>query len=201
MPNDITRRAFGIGLGALALTAMLPAKVWALTDAAARALVEKLVGDINSVIASGKSEPAMIQDFTRIFDRYADVPIIAKSCLGADARRFSDAQLRAYTEAFRGYIGRKYGKRFHEFVGGRIELNSVKPVKTWHEVIGTAILRNEAPFEVRFLVSDRSGKTLFFDMFIEGVSMRLSERTEIGAMLDQNGGDIARLTAALQRAG
>lgn len=201
MSNEITRRSFGLGLGALALASVLPRGAWALTDATARALVEKLVGDINAVIASGRSEAAMIQDFTRIFDRYADVPIIARSCLGADARRFSEAQIAAYTQAFRGYIGRKYGKRFREFIGGRIELTGVRQVKTWHEVIGTAILRNEAPFEVRFLVSDRSGRPLFFDMFIEGVSMRLSERTEIGAMLDQNGGDIGRLTAALQRAG
>ena len=201
MRNEITRRAFGFGLGALALAAVLPGRALALTDAAARGLVEKLVADINAVIASGRSEGAMIQDFTRIFDRYADVPIIARSCLGADARRFSTAEIAAYTQAFRGYIGRKYGKRFREFVGGRVAVNAVRPVKTWHEVSGTVILRNEAPFEVRFLVSDKSGRPLFFDMLIEGVSMRLTERTEVGALLDQNGGDIGRLTAALQRAG
>ncbi|WP_289080049.1 ABC transporter substrate-binding protein, partial [uncultured Sulfitobacter sp.] len=60
-----------------------------------------------------------------------------------------------------------------------------------------AYLRGEAPFEVKFLVSDRSGKDLFFDMVIEGISMRLSERTEIGAMLDQRRGDIDALIADL----
>jgi phospholipid transport system substrate-binding protein len=45
------------------------------------------------------------------------------------------------------------------------------------------------------------GCDLFFDMFIEGISMRLTEREEIGAMLDKRRGDIAALTADLQTAG
>ena len=157
--------------------------------------------NINRVIASGKPLSGMINDFERIFSTYADVNIIARSTLGADANRVSSAQMRAFTEAFRGYIARKYGKRFNEFVGGRIEVNSVKQVKSWHEVKSTAYLRGQSPFEVSFLVSDRSGKDLFFDMIIEGISLRLSERTEIGAMLDRRNGDVNALIADLKQAG
>lgn len=188
-----TVAAMGLGLG--------PRAALALTDAKARALVDRLVGEINAVIASGKSESAMIADFERIFARYADVNIIARSTLGADSRRASAAQMRAFTDAFRGYIARKYGKRFREFIGGKIEVQGVRTVKSWQEVEATVYLRGEAPFEVLFLVSDRSGRDLFFDMVIEGVSMRLSERTEIGAMLDANRGSIDATIADLRRAG
>ena len=199
--NDLTRRRFvgGLGLGAIAMA--LPTAPLALTDAGAKALVNQLVGEINRVIASGKSLDAMIRDFERIFGRYADVNIIARSTLGADSRRASGAQMRAFTSAFQGYIARKYGKRFREFIGGKIEVKGVRKVKSWHEVESTVYLRGEAPFEVLFLVSDRSGRDLFFDMIIEGVSMRLSERTEIGAMLDANQGNIDALIQDLRRAG
>lgn len=199
--NDLSRRRL---LGVASATfgaAMLPLPALALTEAKARALIDKVVADINSVIASGRSLNAMIADFERIFSRYADVDIIALSTLGADARRASAAQMRAFTEAFRGYIARKYGKRFREFIGGRIEVQGVKAVKSWQEVISTVFLRGQAPFEVRFLVSDRSGRDLFFDMVIEGVSLRLSERTEVGAMLDARRGDIDGLISDLRRAG
>jgi phospholipid transport system substrate-binding protein len=159
------------------------------------------VAEINRVIAGGGSLPVMISSFEKIFARYADVAIIAQSTLGADARRVSPAQMSAFVEAFRGYIARKYGKRFQEFVGGRIEVTGVRQVKTWHEVISTAHLRGESPFEVKFLVSDRSGKDLFFDMVIEGISMRLTEKTEIGAMLDRNRGNIDGLIGDLRKAG
>ncbi len=198
MRNKTSRRAVLAGISALAV-APLPAL--ALSEGEARALVDKRVAEINRVIDRGGSLNGMIAAFEKIFARYADVPIIAQSTLGPDARRASPAQMRAFMEAFRGYISRKYGKRFQEFVGGRIEVNGVRQVKTWQEVIGTVYLRGEKPFEVKFLISDRSGQDLLFDMVIEGISMRLSEKTEIGAMLDRNRGNIDALIADLRTAG
>ncbi|WP_299849125.1 phospholipid-binding protein MlaC [uncultured Roseovarius sp.] len=199
--NELNRRYFiATGLSAAAMFG-LPGQAVALTDASARALVDRVVGDINKVIASGKSQSAMIADFERIFGRYADVNVIARSALGADSRRASNGQLRAFTDAFKGYVARKYGKRFREFIGGKIEVNSVRKVKSWHEVLSTVQLRGSSPFDVRFLVSDRSGRDLFFDMIIEGVSLRISERTEIGAMLDRRNGNIDALIADLKNAG
>ena len=51
-----------------------------------------------------------------------------------------------------------------------------------------------------FQVSDRAGKDLFFNMFIEGVNLLLTERTEVGALLDRNGGDIDAMIADLSKA-
>lgn len=198
--NPSRRRLLFSGL-ALAGTALAPLPLHALTKERARALVDQVVAEINRVIATRSSLSAMVRDFEKIFIRHADVNIIARSTLGPAARRASAAQLRAYTEAFRGYVARKYGKRFNEFRGGRIEVNSVRQVKSWHEVKSTAYLRGEAPFEVSFLVSDRSGQDKFFDMIIEGISLRLSERTEIGAMLDRRNGDIDALIQDIKKAG
>lgn len=201
MTNKLSRRTFAsTGFAAASLIA-LPLPALALTDASARKLVDALVGEINKVIGSGKSLGAMIADFERIFTRYADVNIIARSTLGADSKRASSTQMKAFTTAFRGYIARKYGKRFREFIGGKIEVVGVRQVKSWHEVKSTVFLRGEAPFEVLFLVSDRSGQDLFFDMVIEGVSLRLSERTEIGAMLDRRQGNIDALIQDVKKAG
>ena len=200
MPNDtiLTRRAFAAGVAASAALLALAQPALALTSAQAKSLVDKTVADINGIINSGKSERAMLADFERLFARYADVPTIARSVLGPAARQASSAQLSAYTKAFQGYISRKYGRRFREFIGGRIEVADARAVKSYYEVISTAHLRGEAPFEVRWHVSDRSGKSLFFNIIIEGVNMLASERTEMGALLDQRGGNLDRLIADLR---
>ena len=201
MPNKLlqSRRGFVaglvVGLGALALARGAAA----LTVDQARGLVDKTVADINSIISSGKSEAAMLRDFETLFASYADVPTIARSALGPTARQASKAQLSAFTKAFQGYISRKYGRRFREFIGGRIEVNDARAVKSYYEVITTAYLSGEAPFEVRFHVSDKAGKSLFFNIIIEGVNMLASERTEIGALLDQRGGDLDRLIADMAK--
>ncbi|MCR9126383.1 MAG: ABC transporter substrate-binding protein [Rhodobacteraceae bacterium] len=192
--------------GAAALTGMAglavaPMPAIALTSSEARSLVDRLVREINAVIASGKSEAAMIRDFESIFARYADVPIMARYALGIDSRRASPAQLRAFTEAFQDYISTKYGRRFREFIGGEIRVDGARQINSGYEIRSTAYLRGEAPFEVTFLVSDRSGRDLFFNMFIEGVNLLLTERTEIGAMLDRRGGDLDRMIADLRTLG
>lgn len=195
------RREFIVSVSALSLMAALPTGAWAMTDAQAKGLVENVVKDINKVIGSGKSLGAMTKEFERIFAKYADVPIIARSALGADARRATKSQLNAYSKAFQGYISRKYGRRFDEFTGGRIEVKGARKVKSFHEVQTTAYLKGESPFAVNFLVSDKSGKPRFFDMIIEGISLRLTEKEEIGAMLDRRKGNIDLLTQDLRKAG
>jgi len=202
MQNDpmtrISRRSFtSIALAASAAFGM-PLPVFALTVDDARGLIDKAVADVNKIIASGKSEGQMYGDFERLFVRYADVPVIARSALGPAARQACTAQMQAFTRAFQGYIGRKYGRRFREFIGGRIEVVDAKPLKSYFEVISVAYLQGEAPFDLRWHVSDKSGKNLFFNIIIEGVNMLASERTEIGALLDKNGGDVDRLVAELK---
>ena len=200
MPSTVlTRRTLLTSTAAMAGVALLPHPLLALTEAGANNLVNALVADINRVIASGKSESGMIRDFEQIFVKYADVPIMARYALGADARSASAGQLRNFTRAFQGYIASKYGRRFREFIGGTVVVKSTRKIKAGYEVRAVADLQGQAPFEVTFLVSDKSGKDLFFNMFVEGVNMLLTERTEIGAMLDKRKGDIDALIADLSK--
>ena len=192
----LSRRGFGLGLGAGAAALALPAA--ALTVDQARTLIDSAVGDINRIINSGKSEKAMFPEFEKLFARYADVATIARSALGVAARSTSASDMKAFTKAFQIYISRKYGRRFREFIGGKIEVNDARPLKSYYEVISTAYLKGESPFEVRWHVSDKAGKSLFFNIIIEGVNMLASERTEIGAMLDKRKGDIGKLIEDLK---
>lgn len=197
--NPLDRRLFVTGLAALTTVGAAPA--YALSGGQAESLVTSAVNDINKIIASGKSQNAMLRDFDRVFGRYADVNIIALTTLGAARRSASKAEINAYVSAFRGYFTRKYGRRFNEFVGGEINVTGSRASKGNIEVLSKAKLRGRAPFNVSWLVSDRSGSAKIFNIIIEGVNTLTSERAEIGAMLDRRGGDVSKLTADLKRAG
>ncbi len=200
MATETNRRAvLGLGLGAAAVLVLAPAAARALTVDQARALIDEVTGQVTKVINSGASEAQMLAKFEQIFATYADVAAIARSALGPAARQASPAQMKSFTKAYQGYISRKYGRRFREFIGGRIEVTSAHPLKSYYEVISTAYLQGEAPFDLRWHVSDKSGRNLFFNLIIEGVNMLSTERTEIGAMLDQQGGDIDKLIAQLNK--
>lgn len=198
MLSNMSRRDFAIlGLSA-AFVAATPIKLMAMTVDQADALVGKLIGEINGVINSGKPESAMYSSFEDIFARYADVNYIAQSALGPAGRSASAAQKAAFTKAYTRYLSVKYGKRFREFIGGKIEVKDAHPLKSFFEVVSTAKLQGQAPFEVRWHVFEKSGKSRFFNIIIEGVNMLATERSEVGSLLDKNKGDIDKLIDAIK---
>ncbi|MDG3041326.1 MlaC/ttg2D family ABC transporter substrate-binding protein [Roseicyclus marinus] len=196
-----TRRAILIASATAALAPLVPGKARAVTPAAATALVEQVASEITRIINSGRSESSMIGDFERMMARYADMPTIAQSVLGPAARSASGGQLSAFAEAFRGYMARKYGRQFREFIGGTVTVVGAQDTGRYIEVNSTVTMPGQGPFEVRFRVWDRSGQPLFIDLLIEGVSLVISERSEIGAVLDRNGGSIDGATQTLRGMG
>ena len=195
--QPIARRSFLLGL----TSTMVAGPAFALDKARATQLVDRLVAEINRTINFGGSEAKLLRAFENIFAQYADVNIIARSALGPAARSASSSELSAFILAFRGYIARKYGKRFQEFIGSEIVVKGTKNRGKFFEVDASVRLEGITPFEVSFRVSDRSGENLFFDIIIEGISLLSSERVEIGALLDARNGNIARLTRDLVNQG
>ena len=195
--QPIARRSFLLGL----TSTMVAGPAFALDKARATQLVDRLVAEINRTINFGGSEAKLFRAFENIFAQYADVNIIARSALGPAARSASSSELSAFILAFRGYIARKYGKRFQEFIGSEIVVKGTKNRGKFFEVDASVRLKGITPFEVSFRVSDRSGENLFFDIIIEGISLLSSERVEIGALLDARNGNVARLTRDLVNLG
>jgi phospholipid transport system substrate-binding protein len=193
MATDLTRRA----ALALAAAAALARPAAAMTEAEAATLIGNVTGEITRIINSGQSEARMLASFQQVFVRYSDLDTIARFTLGPPARTASASDLRAYTDAFSGYISRKYGRRFREFIGGSVTVTGTRPSQNGADVTAVANLRGEPPFEVVFRVSARSGRPLFYDLVVEGISLLKAEQTEIGALLDRNRGSIPGLVAAL----
>ena len=199
--SDPSRRSLLIGAGAATLAATLPLPALALTEAQARELITRAVADVQRIINSGQSESAIIREFEGIFDRYGDVPIIARSVLGPPARAASSSQMTAFATALRGYLARKYGRQFRRFQGATAEVTGAAQLRSFYEVTSLMRQSGRAPYEVRWHVSDGSGRDLFFNIIIEGVNVLATERQEIGTMLERRGGDLNRMIQDLQSAG
>ncbi len=202
MPISTTdRRRLLLAASAVAVSALMPPPAAALTQAEARGLIAQVMTDVQRIINSGQSEAAMLRQFEALFSRYGDVPTIARSVLGPPARSASPAQLSSFTEAFRGYMARKYGRQFRRFAGATAQVTGARQIQSHWEVITTMTMRGEAPFDVRWHVSDRSGRNLFFNLIIEGVNLLAVERQEIGAMLERRRGNLDAMIQDLRAAG
>lgn len=199
IPNSTRRDFLGRGVLAVAVLAALPAQ--ALTGNQAIALVRATVDEVLATVNSGRAPAQMYPAFQSIFNRRADIDAMARAALGPTARQLGTQDFAAFRQAMSGYVARKYGKRFQEFLGGRIEVGAARQLKSFWSVDSTAYLRGQTPTRVEWHVSDRSGQVRFFNLIIEGVNMLASEREEIAAMLARRRGDVRALIADLQRAG
>ena len=179
--------------------AVTPAR--AMTADEASATIRRTVDEVLGIINSGRPPAQLYAAFEDVFAQRADVDAISRSALGPAARQLDAGSFGQFRDAMTGYIARKYGRRFQEFLGSRIEVGAARPLKSFWAVDSTAYLNGRSPMEVEWHISDKTGRPRFFNLIIEGVNMLASEREEIGAMLAQRRGDLGALIADLHQAG
>jgi len=200
-PPILSRRTALAGAGSLMLSAALPTFAFGLTERSAVSFINTVMADVHAVINSGKSESQMLNDFEAFFSGSAEVPLIAKTALGAPGRTASSSQLSAYIRAFQGYISRKYGRQFRDFVGAELNVVSSRDLGAKGVLVKSKVdLPTEPDFDLDWWVIEVNGRPKMFDLIIEGISLISTERTEIGALLESVGGDLDKMTAKLATA-
>ena len=194
----LPRRAVLAGAGSLMLSAALPTFAFGLTENTAVSFIKSVMVDVHAIINSGKPEAQMLVDFEAIFRDYGEVPLIAKTALGAPGRSASSSQLSAYIRAFQGYISRKYGRQFRDFAGAEMAVVTSRDLGAKGVLVKSKVDRPSKPdFDLDWWVIEVNGRPKLFDLVIEGVSLISTERTEIGALLESLNGDIDKMTAKL----
>lgn len=165
----------------------------------AERLIRNISEKVNGVISSSSSQEEVITELEEIFKKYADTDIMSLTSLGPARRRASKVQLDNFKSAFQRYFLNKYARRFRELQDGEISILSSRSVRSIVEVKTRIRLIDWAPFEVVWLVSDRSGEIKIFNIIIDGINLLSSERTEIGVMLENRNGDIDLLSRDLRK--
>jgi phospholipid transport system substrate-binding protein len=165
----------------------------------AERLIRNISEKVNGVISSSSSQEEVITELEEIFKKYADTDIMSLTSLGPARRRASEVQLDNFKSAFQRYFLNKYARRFRELQDGEISILSSRSVRSIVEVKTRIRLIDWAPFEVVWLVSDRSGEIKIFNIIIDGINLLSSERTEIGVMLENRNGDIDLLSRDLRK--
>lgn len=175
----------------------------ALTAPEAERLITTVVNEVLGIVNASSSDATKIRQFEQIFAKYADVTLIGRSLLGPPWRNTSAGDRRAYIDALSGYLARKYGKRFREFEGGKVEIVKSTNLGGRKGVLVETRVSTAAsrPFPVEWQVIESGGKTTFFDIVIEGIRLLSMEKTEIRALLAKNQGSVTRLAAVLKGLG
>ena len=169
--------------------------------ASSQQLVEDLYGDL--VVTSMKELSTDEQEtkLKNLFEKYVDIPIIARAVLGKSWREANSDQRKRFIHAFKGYVSNKYGRQFSEFKGTTLEI--VKSRDTFSKagvlVSTKVVVPGNPPLKVVWQVSDGSGALKLIDLRVEGISMLSTERAEFRSKLKKFNGSLDDLIRGISR--
>jgi phospholipid transport system substrate-binding protein len=199
--NLLNQMGFAVIAGAT--FGLAPSLSLALGADQATAHVQGTINEVLALVDSKTNSDSKASQLLAIMERRAAMPQIARFSAGSAWRGMNADQQARFVAAFGTFISGVYAKRFQEYVGVG---NSAEAFKIGRVVdagrkgmlVKTKILRTgEAPVEVEWLVSDQPGQVLIADIVIEGVSLLVTQREEIGGMLESRHGNIDKLITDL----
>lgn len=198
---SLSRRAVLTGTATTAIMlAALPAH--ALTDGEARALVEKTLDELLSVLKRPGSPAARAPELRKVMESRANMPLIAKFSAGRIWREMNDDQQGRYSSAFSKFVSVTYSRRFDEIKGDpKVRIGKVQDAGRKGMLVETPLSGPQGEtISVEWLVSDRGGRVEIIDLVVEGISMATTQREEIAAMFEKRGNDVEALISDLNSA-
>lgn len=180
-----------------AATGWLPSP--ALAASSAESFVEsfgtQLVGIVNGPGADTEKQGAI----RTLIDGSVDVDGIARFCLGRFAADASPAQLAEFTHLFHSVLVNNISSKIGAYKGVTFRMTEAS-MRGTEAYVGTIVTRpNNAPVDVRWVVSQASGAFKVVDVVAEGTSLRLTQRSDYASYLSHNGNSIDALINAMKR--
>lgn len=171
----------------------------ALSSADATTHVAGTIDEVVALVNAPGAAPDKAARLREIMERRAAMPEIARFAAGVAWRSMNAEQQARFVDAFARFVSAIYAGRFQEYSGaaasGKVyQIGQVVDAGKKGMLVKSSIVRQgDAPVAVDWLVTDRPGRVAIADIVIEGVSMLVTQREEIGAMLESRGGDIEKL--------
>jgi phospholipid transport system substrate-binding protein len=193
-------RAF-FSAAALALT-LLCGNAHAMQAADPSALISQLVSQaINVIVDKNETEDQREAKFRSLLQDGFDIPRISRFVLGRYWNGATEDQRKQFSQLFEDWIVRTYAARFGQYSGEKIQVTGTRSEGPATTVVVSQFVSptGAPPAKVEWVVR-KSGDNNFtvVDVSVEGVSMALTQRDEIAAVADRNGGTVDGLNRAMQ---
>jgi phospholipid transport system substrate-binding protein len=197
------KRRIALGVATTALVATAPGlfrhAIAELDGDRAVAFVKNTGDQLLAVINDSGGERDKRAALARIIDASVDVEGVARFCLGRFWRTASPDEQREFIEAFHAMLVNNIAGRLGDYQGVRFTVGRVQH-RDDAEVVATTLERpNSPPWSVVWLIADVAGAPKIEDMIAEGVSLRVTERSDYTAFLARNGNNVRSLIEGLRQ--
>jgi phospholipid transport system substrate-binding protein len=191
------RRSAAIGLLVLGLLCLGTPREAAAQDA--RTFVNSLGAQAIQVLGPSVPPAQRLARFRALFHEDFDVPGIGRFVLGRYWRAATPQEQQEFLTLFQEYIVRAYSTRLGEYGGEPFRVTGARP-NGEETVVSSEIQRaNGNRIEVEWYLVGQGGRFKITDVYIGGISMKVTQRDEFAAVIQRNGGQVGALLAQLRQ--
>ena len=192
----MTRRFQVIG-ALIVLTGLLAAAPADAQDA--KAFVAQLGNQAIQVLGPSVSPAQRVARFRQLFRDDFDVPGLGQFVLGRYWRTATPEEQQEFLRLFQEYIVQAYAARLGEYGGEPFRVTGSRPSGD-ETVVSSLIERaNAGRVQVDWYLINRGGAPKITDVYVGGVSMKVTQRDEFSSVIQRNGGRVDALLAQLRQ--
>lgn len=173
-----------------------------LPPADAAEFIRRTGTELSTVIGDATSPEEKRRRLVPFLDKIADVDAVARFCLGRFWRVATLAQQAEYIRLFHTILLNNIVGRLSDYrPGATIKVTTGQPMR--HEdgvYVPTTVERaGSPPLRVTWVVDVEGNQPKLVDIVAEGMSLRLTQRSDYAAFINRNGGNVDALLDALRR--
>jgi phospholipid transport system substrate-binding protein len=203
---ELTRRRTLAALAAsLALTlcsTTQSASAWAESNLdAAASFMTKVSAELAAIVGGDLSKAQKQQKLESLIDRTVAVDDIARFCLGRFWREATPSQRRAYLQLFHSVLVTQVVLRLGDYHQEEVQIIVGRPEDDGGDTDVPSTLRRTGnpPAQVTWVLQPDRESFKIIDLLAEGVSMRLTVRSDYDSFITSHGDEIEVLLSALRR--
>lgn len=165
---------------------------------AARAFIANLGGQAIQVLGPAVPPGQRLARFREIFRNDFDVPGIGQFVLGRYWRSAAPQEQQEFLRLFQEYIVQAYSARLAPYGGAPFQVTGSRPNGD-EIVVNSQVARpNAQPVQIDWYLINFGGQFRVADVYVGGISMKVTQRDEFASIIQHDAGQIAGLIARLR---
>jgi len=137
--------------------------------------------------------------FRELFRDDFDLPGIGQFVLGRYWRVATPQEQQDFLGLFQEYIVRSYSTRLTEYGGEPFRVTGARPNGEETVVTSEIVRPNGNRIEIVWFLIGSPGRYKISDVYVAGVSMKVTQRDEFASVIQRNGGRVEALIAQLRQ--
>jgi phospholipid transport system substrate-binding protein len=164
-----------------------------------RAFIASLGNQAIQVLGPGVSQSQRITRFRQLFQSDFDVPGIGQFVLGRYWRTATPEEQQEFLRLFQEYIVQSYAAQLGEYGGEPFRVTGSRPSGNETVVTSEIDRPSGSRIVVDWYVVERGGAPKISDVYVGGVSMKVTQRDQFASVIQRNGGRVDALLTMLRQ--